>query len=240
MANFIFLQPSCDIHLVLDPNFKHNGNSLNNLTLTVFGGLWQGPEVPPLRFSRNFKIDPVADRNRIHCDFYPLGQNNVTYDPASGQLRPLAVGEVFMQVRLDDPDPPGHPNNHHHVVARIQVHQTMNGWWFGNNSLSVYKHDTFAHSQVSIYALFDETAPGKGVVGDITGHGYINLSSSDTAIAEISNVYQDRIHGKAIGQVQLTGRINGPMLTQEATLPVEVIDFANAARPRLKRLMCAQ
>ena len=56
MSEFIFLEPSCDIHLVLDPDFKRNGNALNNLRLTVFEGTWNVPQANPPRISRDFTI----------------------------------------------------------------------------------------------------------------------------------------------------------------------------------------
>ena len=236
MADFMFIQPSCDIHLVRDPNFQRNGNSLNNVRLTVFEGNWQGPENPPVRNSRNFKIDRVEGVDglaRIECDFYPAVQNIVAYDQATGVLTPRDAGEVFMQVRLADPDG-NNADRHHYVIARIQVHDTMNGWWFGNNSLSVFQDDLLAHSQVSLYALFDETAQGEGLVGDITGHGYVDLTSANPALFDKSAVYQDRIQGKAIGTDQLRGRINTPMLDQPQELRVEVVEFTGNTIPLLE------
>jgi hypothetical protein len=235
MADFMFLQPSCDIHLVRDPAFRRNGNSLNNLKLTVFEGKWQPPQGSSPRNSRDFKIDPVTDPNRITIDFYPNTQNIVAYDPPSGELRPLNAGEVFMQVRLADLEQ-GSPDGHHYVVARIQVHDTMNGWWFGNNSLSVFRDDVLAHSQVSLYALFDETQPGEGLVGDITGHGYVELSSTNTALFDKSAKYQDRIQGKAVGTDTLRGQINTPMLNQAHDLRVEVVDFTGTLLPLLENV----
>jgi hypothetical protein len=208
MAEFIFLEPSCDIHLVRDPRFERNGNALNNLRLTVFEGVWQPPQANPPRISRDFNINIVSPGpvppGRISVDFYPRNQNIVQYDQASGELRPQNAGEVFMQVRVADPAQ-NLPNQHHSIVARIQVHDTMNGWWFGNNSLSVFLDPVLAHSQVSIYALFDETAPGEGVVGDITAHGYVELTSNNVPLFEISAKWKDRIQGKAVGSGTLRG-----------------------------------
>jgi hypothetical protein len=122
---------------------------------------------------------------------------------------------------------------HHFIIARIQVHQIMNGWWFGNNSLTVFRDDTLHHSQVSLYALFDETTPGAGIVGDITGHGYVDLTSLNTTLFDVSTTYQDRIHGKAVGSNQLRGVINGPMFNQTHDLTVNVVDFTQTVRPIL-------
>lgn len=228
MADFIFLQPSCDIHLVLGAGFRNGPRAMNGLRLTVFEGNFQGGVAPNVTISQNYKIDPVAPA-AIACDFYPAGQTIVEYDAVSGELRPLAVGEAFAQVRLDDPTVG--PDMHHVIIARIQVHQTMNGWWFGNNSLTVFRDDTLHHSQVSLYALFDEITSGAGIVGDITGHGYVDLTSLNTALFDVSTKYQDRIHGKAVGSNQLLqGVINGPMLNQTHDLTVEVVDFTQTVR----------
>lgn len=232
MAQFIFLEPSCDIHLVRDPNFERNGNALNNLRLTVFEGEWQAPQNNPPRVSRDINIDPVA-LDRVVVDFYPTAQNIVQYHRATGELRPQNTGEVFMQVRVADPVPTV-PDRHHSVVARIQVHDTMNGWWFGNNSLSVFLDPVLAHSQVSIYALFDETAQGEGLVGDITGHGYIELTSNNLPLFDKSAKYKDRIQGKAAGPGTLRGELNTTMLTQADDLDVEVVDFASSSVPLLE------
>lgn len=225
MAEFIFLEPSCDIHLIRDQAFQRNGNALNNLRLTVFEGNWQAPQNNPPRVSRDINIDPVA-LDRVVVDFYPAALNIVQYDQATGELRPQNTGEVFMQVRVADPVP-NVPDRHHSIVARIQVHDTMNGWWFGNNSLSAFLDPVLAHSQVSIYALFDEIAQGEGLVGDITGHGYIELTSNNPALFDKSAKYKDRIQGKATGNGTLRGELNTPMLTQDHTLDVEVVDFAS-------------
>ena len=235
MADFIFLQPSCDIHLVLGAGFNNGTRAMNNLRLTVFEGNFKqpGPPVPPSNIiTRNYEIKPVASA-AIACDFYPAGQSIVEYHAPSGELRPRAVGEAFVQVRFPDPLP-GRQDRHHFVVARIQVHQTMNGWWFGNNSLSVFKDDTLHHSQVSLYALFDDTPPGEGIIGDITGHGYVNLTSQVPAVFEVSTTYQDRLHGKVVGSGPLRGEISGLMLNRTDDLAVNVVDFAQAVRPIIR------
>jgi hypothetical protein len=232
MADFIFLEPSCDIHLVLDPNFKRSGNALNKLKLTVFEGIWNIPQTNPPRISRDFTINPVAP-GAIAVEFYPATQNLVQYDAHSGELTPQHAGEVFMQVAYPDAGATT-PDRHHFVVARIQVHDTMNGWWFGNNSLSVFMDPVLAHSQPSIYALFDETASGEGILGDITGHGYIELTSNNVPVFDKITKYRDRIQGKQVGTGKLRGELNTPMLTQSQELDIAVVDFASTPVPLLK------
>lgn len=200
---------------------------MNNLKLNFFEGNFL-PAAPNATHNRNVNIKTIP-AGAIAMDFYPDGQTIVAFDATTGNLRPLAVGEVFVQVRFDDPLQG--LNAHHVIIARIQVHQTMNGWWFGNNSLTVFKDDTLHHGQPSLYALFDETAPGEGIVGDITGHGYVDLTSQNTASFDVSTKYQDRIHGKAVGTGQLHGVINGPMLNRSQDIPVNVVDFAQTVRP---------
>jgi hypothetical protein len=226
MASFIVVEPSCDIHLVLAPGFRRDdGTPLNNLELRVFEADWNGDTYDLSVITSNLEFDffdpsastrspaagalpPTIDQNRINQAI--VGH---AFNPATGisTLTPRAVGTVFLQVRYLDPD---RAAEYHYLVVRIQVHNEMNGWWFGNNSLSVYQDADFAHSQVSLYALFDRAAAHGGIVGDITGHGYVELSSNDTAIVEldiniVGNRYRDRLRGLSAGQTTIGGRLLG-------------------------------
>ncbi|GJL65130.1 MAG: hypothetical protein NPIRA05_01010 [Nitrospirales bacterium] len=248
MADFILLEPFCDIHLVLDPNFRRDPTdpetSLNNLELRVFeaerNGLRHDLEVVTNDLEFDFfdpaastqspgagVLPPTIDQDRIDRDIVHLA-----FDSNTGirTLEPRGVGTVFMQIRYLDPelqDDAGVQVEYHYLVARIQVHQAMNGWWFGNNSLSVYQDPDFAHSQISLYALFDRDAAHGGVVGDITGHGYVQLSSDNRAVVELDtnfpngNQYRDRVRGVSAGETT----IEGDLLQEVDLLTVRCINL---------------
>jgi len=136
-------------------------------------------------------------------------------------VTPLSIGTNLVQVR--------HGNEY--IIARIQVHDEIKGWWFGNSSITTAKDAVFAHSQPSLYALFSDDPSGTDLVGDITGHKYVTLSSSDDSIFTVDangrlQGFQEQ-EGDAVGDAKL----NGAFLTQSHTLNVKVFDYA---KPRKK------
>ena len=46
---------------------------------------------------------------------------------------------------------------------------------------------TVAHSQPSIYALFSDDPTGTDLVGDITGHGFVTLTSASPGTFVVDN-----------------------------------------------------
>src|SRR5262249_41050121 len=137
MAEFILIEPSCDIHLALDglPPVKRD------LPIRIFKA------EPDLDHPPRFIIEEVnAD---LQFDLFPLDQAVVRLNAAPRSLTPLAAGTAYMQVRFLDP---ARPTEYLYLVTRIQVHRKMNGWWFGNNTLSIFQDSDLAHSQASIYA----------------------------------------------------------------------------------------
>ncbi|MCL4298419.1 MAG: hypothetical protein KJ077_21970 [Anaerolineae bacterium] len=223
---------------------------MNNLELRVFAADWNGTTYDLSVITSDLEFDffdPSASTRSHAAGALPptIDQNRVNqaivghaFNPATGisTLTPRAVGIVFLQVRYLDPD---RAAEYHYLIVRIQVHDEMHGWWFGNNSLSVYQDADFAHSQVSLYALFDRAAAGGGIVGDISGHGYVALSSNNTASVELdiniapNNRYRDRLRGLAAGQATITGRLLG----QNRNLTVRCVNLgqANLPLPVLKR-----
>lgn len=219
MSSFIILEPFCDIHLALNvPAAKRT------LSLKVFEATWNGTD---------YTLSVVGAGN-IHFDLYPFDWNNVVqFNPATQQLQPQAAGTVMMQVRFVEPAP---STKYHYLLARITVHNTLDGWWFGQNSLSVFKVPNRAHSQPSIYALFDKADHG-GMVGDITAHGYVDLASSNAAIFNLDlnegGNYKDRIRGKNAGTAQLNGSFNG----HNDNIPIHVVELEHtAADPEIDEL----
>lgn len=219
MADFILIEPSCDIHLALDglPAAKRD------LALRIFSG------TPDPATNRNV-IGDIAAAD-LQFDFFPLDQAIVRFTAATHTLTPLAAGTVHMQVRFLDP---ALPAQYHYLVARIQVHRKMNGWWFGNKSLSIFRDPDSAHGQASIYALFDREQPGGGEVGDITGHGYVDLNIDNTGTCSIdidnlpSGRFRDRLRGMAVGGTVLRGELLG----QNRSININVVNLGiQAADP---------
>jgi len=222
MANFILLEPNSDIHLVRTdfPAGKQAVTLRVFLANTNVSGFFVIREI----------LDPV-ELQRLHFDFFPLNQAIVNFDPATRTITPgTGTGTVHLQIRYLDPDLDAE-DQFHYLLARIQVHERMNGWWFGNSSLSVFRDLGMSHSQPSLYALFDRAEPGGGEVGDITGHGYVDLSIDDRSVCEIDiNVttpptavgkFKDRLRGLKVGNTILRGSFLG----RNQDIPLHVVEF---------------
>jgi hypothetical protein len=144
------------------------------------------------------------------------------FDPGTGQVTATgsAPGVYLFRVQYLEPNPePGKPP-FHYIVGRLQVHKQILGWWFGNSSITTAKDTQFAHAQPSIYALFDELSSGADVVGDITGHNYVALSSSNSNVFTVDG--DGRLQGHAVGQAKLSGTFLG----KTGELTVRVVDYA--------------
>jgi hypothetical protein len=224
MADFILIEPSCDIHLALDglPAIKRD------LAFRIFSGT----------------LDPATKRNviadiapaNLQFDFFPLDQAVVRFTAATHTLTPLTPVTAYMQVRFLDP---ARPALYHYLVVRILVHRKMNGWWFGNKTLSIFRDPDLAHSQASIYALFDRELPAGGEVGDITGHGYVDLSIDNNATCSFdidnqpSGRFRDRLRGMAVGPTVLRGELLG----QNNHININVVSLGNLPADPLKPVL---
>src|SRR5262249_744322 len=95
------------------------------------------------------------------------------------------------------------------LAGRLQVHDRINAWWFGNQSITTAVHPTLAFSQPSIYASFSTDA-GTDPVGDITGCEYVTLASDDRSRVEVYDVFnQARLRGVSAGQTTVRGTFMG-------------------------------
>jgi hypothetical protein len=202
MADLV-LFPHCDLHVALHgaPNLvvrvasrdldSDSGNLKYNLTDVT----------AQCTFDLFAPYNPVGSR---------LAQF-VTITPSSGVVTPIAVGINFFQVR----------SGNDYIIGRIQVHDTIQDWWFGNASITTAKDANFAHAQPSIYALFSDDPSKTDLVGDITGHGYVPLTSSDTAFFTVN------VDGRLQGVQEGTGKtVSGTFLGKTNTLPVTIVDYA--------------
>jgi hypothetical protein len=187
LADDLVLFPHCDVHVALHgaPELKIRVCKLslaanNTYTLT--------PVTSQCKFDLFAPYNPVGNRLQAF----------VTIDPATGLVTPVALGINLVQVRLDD----------YYIIARIQVHDSILGWWFGNPSITTAVDNQFAHAQPSIYALFSDDGPvGTDLVGDITGHGYVTLTSASPAVFAVNA--DGRLQGISEGAGTLTGSFLG-------------------------------
>ncbi|OUL32313.1 hypothetical protein BV375_09655 [Nostoc sp. 106C] len=155
--------------------------------------------------------------------------NSVVNIASNGLITPTDLGITFIHISV----------NSLYIVARIQVHDRLEGWWFGTPGLTVPKDDQIPHTQVTIYAQFSDDPPIAAVggkcdrVGDITGHGYVDLTSSDPSTLLIDNSKDYRLRGVKEGDVSLTGSFRGG----SQTIPAKVVDYGkqrNLERVRYK------
>jgi hypothetical protein len=196
----LVLLPHADLHTVL--------NGAGPLNLRV---LLRQQQTPP---GLSFKIDDVTPL--CSFDFFAPYQatgsrlaNLPSVDPATGLVTATTPGIYLLQVRLET----------FYIVARLQVHETILGWWFGNASITVPVDPTFAHAQPSIYASFTDHASGTDPVGDITGHGYVSLTAPAGANVVVAPF--GRLRGTADGNAVISGSLG---ITVH-TLPVTMVHY---------------
>lgn len=149
--------------------------------------------------------------------FNPVGPNPghdrlqrfVNIDQINGTITPLAIGTNLVQVRVGI----------FYQIFRIQVHDRILGWWFGNTSMTVPTDSVIFHSQPSLYALFSDDLSGTDLVGDITGHGYVPLTSDNQSRFVVNA--DGRLRGVSEGD----GTVSGTFLGVTHSIPVKVIDY---------------
>ncbi|MCB9234915.1 MAG: hypothetical protein H6581_24890 [Bacteroidia bacterium] len=85
----------------------------------------------------------------------------------------------FIHVAFPDPMT---PTLYRYAVIRVTVHKSFDGWWFGDERLTVPVNIHAPHGQLTIYASCDRTLDtfDRSVV-DITGHGFVTLTPKGTA-----------------------------------------------------------
>lgn len=210
----IVVTPHCDMHVAMtgtppakitvferwtkkDPSFPNGEDlgsyELKDVTSSCDFNVFAPYEAPGARLQAFFSID------------------------ADGNITPASPGINFIQITHKDIH-----NREHYMIVRLQVHQQILGWWFGNSSLTVPKDDRCAHTQVSIYALFSDDAKKTDLVGDITGHGYVNLASSNNAVFEPDANKSGRLWGKTTG---IAAALGGSFLGSTKSIPVKVVDY---------------
>ena len=212
----LVLWPHCDMHLVLEgtpPELPEPPR----LMLKVFHRQ-PDPEHPD-EYALN---DVTADCTyEFFAPYETVGtrlDDLPTVDPHSGEVSAIKQGVFLLQIRFQD----------YYQIARLQVHRRILDWWFGNDSVTTAKDDGIAHAQPSIYARFSDDPARTDLIGDITGHGYVQLNPSDANVVTIDD-RTGRLRG-----VQATDKtptenlpkITGRLLGLAKDLTVRVVDYA--------------
>jgi hypothetical protein len=199
------LFPHCDIHLTLG----------NAATKTVDFRLVRYLGGSP------FTLDDVTVTSTAQflAPHNPVGsrlERFVNIDFVTQKITATKVGTNLVIFR----EPVG---DNGYIVARIQVHQDIQAWWFGNRSITTAVDTTLGHSQPSIYAMFSDDPTGTDRVGDITGHGFVTLTPDDPAKFVVMNANKEgRLRGVAEGHATL----NGSFLGINDSMGVDVVDYS--------------
>jgi hypothetical protein len=160
-----------------------------------------------------------------------LDQNILpSIDPATGIVTATVPGIYLFQVDCGGVGS---------LVGRLQVHGEILDWWFGNDSMTTAKDDRHAHARPTIYARFPEHPSGTDVVGDITGHNYVQLTSADPTKVVVAPpdpvhgvIANDRLRGVIATEVPVT--VRGTLAGKPPNeLKVRVFDYAITNRRQL-------
>ncbi|HTF04401.1 MAG TPA: M64 family metallopeptidase [Bacteroidia bacterium] len=124
------------------------------------------------------------------------------------------------------------------ISANVHVHDVFNDWWFGIDSMTVPRSDIndsalspalrVSTAQVTVYGHFDADPANPnsiGVIADITGHDYIDLSSANTSIAEVDSRYEGWLRGVTLGDTTISGIFSGGTVRN---IPVKVVNWFGA------------
>jgi hypothetical protein len=204
----IVLFPHCDLHVAL-----HGTPDLFVRVMLRRNKQPGDPDQDPM----SFMLVPVTNQCvfEFFAPFNAVGSrlNNVpSIDANTGRVTATTPGVYLFQVRVSG----------HYLVGRLQVHDAILGWWFGNSSITTAVDTRFAHAQPSIYASFTADV-GTDPVGDITGHGYVPLTSASPAVVVSP---EGRLRGVTPGPGSVD--VSGTFLGTTHTLPVRVVDYGLA------------
>ncbi len=201
----IVLFPHCDLHLAL----------ANPLTQTLTLRVMLRTRNAILAFP--YDLEDVT--NQCEVDFFAPHltaghrfDHLPFFNPALGVVSATHTGVYLFQVRFTDSG-----GSHHYQVGRLQVHADVVGWWFGNDSITTALDTVTAHAQPSIYAKFSADPTGADLIGDITGHDYVTLTSADPTRVEVVSP-DGRLRGllETSAGVDLTGSFLGHTQTIKA------------------------
>src|SRR6266508_6916645 len=115
---------------------------------------------------------------------YPIAKvvvaNPTTPAAAMLHFTPLKVGETIGRITHAD------GSTTHELLVRVRVHERVDAFWLGNNEVTLKGRPapTFAgptNYVLSVYARFSD-----GTLGDISSHPYLDFSSRDTNVVELT------------------------------------------------------
>jgi hypothetical protein len=199
--------PHCDMHVAL------NQPATRALPFRVFHQTLPGGSA-----TYNLNDVTAACTYQVFAPYNPVGSRLtqfVTIDPAARTITGNQPGINLVVIQ----------HNNRYIVVRIQVHDDVLGWWFGNSSITTALDAAVAHSQPSIYAHFSDDATGTDLVGDITGHGFVTLTSSSAGIFTVANANNE---GRLQGVSEGTAQLNGSFLGINQSIDVNVVDYTKA------------
>ncbi|MEW2354304.1 M64 family metallopeptidase [Spirillospora sp. NPDC029432] len=211
----LVLFPHCDMHVAL--------SGTPALRVAVMDRLFD-PDVPD-----RYSLEDVT----AECTFEFFAPHNEVghrldglpkIEPTTGLVTAATPGVYLFQARWETA----------YIVGRLQVHNQITAWWFGNDSITTAldagtaTRPGIAHAQPSIYAKFSDDATGADRIGDITGHRYVTLTPDEPAKLAITP--QGRLRGLA--ETADPTHITGSFLGKTAKLPVRVFDYTRS-RPDL-------
>ncbi len=227
----LYLQPSKEIHLARGPA------GANQQELKLF-----------FRDARNRRValgwDFELTAVNITSGMINISQDTaasilVEFDTASSVLRikPTETGIGSNEVKITfNHTLPGGTVLPKEITAKVHVHNQLDEWWFGIDSMTVPRDDLtntatvpqaswMHHAQVSVYAHFDRVAANPNdivAVGDVTGHTYINLTSGDPNIATLSTIRHGWLRGVQTGTTTISGEFPSG---NTKDIPLEIFNF---------------
>nr|WP_243725555.1 M64 family metallopeptidase [Actinomadura rubrisoli] len=204
----LVLFPHCDVHAVLD--------GAKPLTLKVFRRRRHESNPRRYRLDPNPVTDAVYEFMAPHRDPGKRFDGLPTVDPATGQVTATEPGVYLFQIRAGDD----------YIVGRLQVHNRIMNWWFGNNSITTALDPEIYHAQPTLYARFINEPTGTDLVGDITGHGYVALTPDHPDTVVVNE--HGRLRGVAVTDpdgVHHPVSITGNYRDMVRSLAVRVVDY---------------
>ena len=222
----MLLFPHCDLHVTV------NGPG-HELALRVMRRVTLGdPDVParyvlvPVPFA-SLRYAFFAPHNEPRHRFDNLPTVRAGADANTALVTANTPGVYLFSVEL----------GRTYLVGRLQVHNQMVAWWFGMDSVTTAV-DTIGHAQPSVYAKFSDDPSGADLIGDITGHGYVPLQSTNPARVVVTP--EQRLRGVAVtpepanpndpDDPNVLPLVSGTLLGQTDSIPVRVVDYTTARR----------
>jgi hypothetical protein len=208
----IFVYPGHEIHLA------RNTNGAKEVFIQVFH---KSPIINPPANSVDYQITDVTLAPTTQIIIQAGGMAAVcTYDTNTRKLQVPASGLTGQDTLLVTFKPTLHIT--YTKSIKVFVHDRLDDWWLGNNSLTVPQDKRVFHSQISVFGHFDApNTTSVGVIADITGHGFVSFVVNNTTICELDTFKRGRVKGLTTGLTQVQASFSGKTID----LPVNVINF---------------